>query len=60
MTHVIPVTVTIRSTTGTQAITFERISPEKVQITTEDGATQEYWVADLRKALETEAYGEQP
>lgn len=60
MTHVIPVTVTIRSTTGTQPISFDRISPEKVQITTENGATQEYWVADLRAALENEAYGEQP
>lgn len=52
--------ITVRSTTGTAPIEIERISPEKVQITTEDGATQEYWVADLRKALETEAYGEQP
>ena len=47
---------TIRSTTGTQPITFDRVSPDKVQITTEDGASQEYWLADLRKACQDETY----
>ncbi|MGO4583591.1 hypothetical protein AB4Z38_06850 [Arthrobacter sp. 2RAF6] len=47
---------TIWSTTHTQPITFDRISPDKVQITTADGATQEYWYADLHKACSNESY----
>jgi hypothetical protein len=47
---------TIHSTTGTAPITFDRISPDKVQITTEDGATQEYWYADLHKVCTDESY----
>jgi len=52
---VIPVAVTIWSTTHTQPITFDRISPDKFQITTEDGATQEYWAADIEKVCKTES-----
>lgn len=50
------VTTTIRSTTGTAPIRFDRISPEKIQITTEDGASQEYWAADLYKVCKNESY----
>lgn len=46
--------ITIRSTTGTAPITFDRIAPGLVQITTENGATQIYRVEDVRKALEGE------
>jgi hypothetical protein len=46
----------IWSTTHTAPITFDRISPTEVQITTEDGATQLYRVEDLRRALDNEAY----
>ena len=53
--RVIPVAVTIWSTTHTQPITFDRISPDKFQITTEDGATQEYWAADIEKVCKTES-----
>jgi len=48
------VSTTIWSTTHTAPIVFDRISPEKIQITTEDGATQEYLVADVLKACHTE------
>jgi hypothetical protein len=51
---VIPVSTTIRSTTGTAPLTFDRISPELVQITDEQGATQIYYVADLEKVCRTE------
>lgn len=47
---------TVRSTTGTAPITITRISPDKVFIQFENGAAQEYWVADLRKALEEETH----
>jgi len=47
---------TITSTTNTAPIQFDRISPDLVQITLEDGSTQVYWVADLRQALDSEAY----
>lgn len=47
---------TIHSTTHTAPIRFDRISPDKVQITLEDGSTQEYWATDLRAALDSEAY----
>jgi hypothetical protein len=47
---------TIRSTTGTQPIIFDRIGPDKIQITTEDGASQEYWLADVRRAVTDEIY----
>jgi len=46
---------TIRSTTGTAPLTFDRISPSLVQITNEQGATQIYFVTDVRRALEGEA-----
>jgi len=52
----IPMSTTIRSTTGTAPITFDRISPDKVQITTEDGASQEYWLAEVRTAVNDEIY----
>jgi hypothetical protein len=45
---------TIWSTTRTAPITITRISPDKVFIQTEDGAAQEYWVTDIRAALEGE------
>jgi len=51
---VIPLTTTIRSTTGTQPITFDRVSPSLVMITTEMGASQIYRVADLLAALTNE------
>jgi hypothetical protein len=51
---VIQVSTTIRSTTGTAPLTFDRISPSLVQITDEMGATQIYFVTDVRKALEGE------
>lgn len=46
----------IRSTTGTAPIQFDRVSPELVQITLEDGSSQVYLVSDLRQALDSEAY----
>ena len=46
---------TIWSTTRTAPITITRISPDKVFIQTENGAAQEYWVADIRAAIEGEA-----
>ena len=49
-------TTTIWSTTKTQPITFDRISPTEVQITDERGATQIYAVADLQRVLDNEAY----
>jgi len=49
------VATTIRSTTGTAPLTFDRISPALVQITNEQGATQIYFVTDVRRALEGEA-----
>lgn len=45
-------TVTVKSTTGTQPLTFTRISPALVQITDEHGATQIYRVADILTAVE--------
>lgn len=45
---------TIYSTTGTAPLTFDRISPDKIQITNELGATQEYWAADLHKVCKHE------
>lgn len=47
--------MTIRSTTGTAPITFDRISPELVQITLEDGSTQLYKAADLERVCKTES-----
>lgn len=47
---------TIRSTTGTSPITFDRVSPSLVMITTEMGASQIYRVADVRAALEEETH----
>ena len=47
---------TITSTTNTAPIQFDRISPELVQITLEDGSTQVYRAEDLRRALDQEAY----
>ena len=52
----ITVTATVRSTTGTAPITFDRISPELVMVTLEDGSTQVYRVEDIRKALNNETY----
>lgn len=49
-------TAVVRSTTGTAPISFDRISPELVMVTLEDGSTQVYRVEDLRKALEHETY----
>lgn len=46
--------VTIWSTTHTAPITFDRISPTLVQITTEDGSTQIYNAADIAKVCKTE------
>jgi len=45
---------TIWSTTRTAPITITRISPDKVFIQTENGAAQEYWVEDIRAAIEGE------
>jgi hypothetical protein len=45
------VPVTVRSTTGTQPLTFTRISADRVQITDQFGATQIYWVADILNAV---------
>ena len=50
----IPMTTTIWSTTHTAPLTFDRISPELVQITDEQGATQIYYAADLAKVCRTE------
>lgn len=52
----LPAMFILRSTTGTAPIQFDRISPELVQITLEDGSTQIYRAEDLRQALESEAY----
>lgn len=46
---------TVYSTTHTAPITFDRISPTLIQITTEDGATQVYWAADLEAACKHES-----
>ena len=48
-------TTTIWSTTHTAPLTFDRISPELVQITDEHGATQIYYAADLHKVCVTES-----
>lgn len=48
----INVTVTVRSTTGTQPLHFTRISADRVQITDEQGATQIYRVQDILTAIE--------
>jgi hypothetical protein len=45
------VTITVRSTTGTQPLTFTRISADRVQITDQFGATQIYYVADILEAI---------
>jgi hypothetical protein len=45
---------TIWSTTKTAPLTFDRISPELVQITDEQGATQIYYAADLAKVCKAE------
>jgi len=50
--RVMNVPVTVRSTTGTQPLTFTRISADRVQITNEFGATQIYKVQDILTALE--------
>lgn len=52
----IPVSTTIWSTTHTAPIQFDRISPTLVQITTEDGASQQYRLADLHKVCTDESY----
>lgn len=46
---------TVWSTTHTQPITFDRIGPDKIQITTWDGASQEYFAADLHEACKHES-----
>lgn len=43
--------VTVKSTTGTQPLTFTRISPDKVQIRNEFGAAQDYYVQDILNAI---------
>lgn len=43
--------VTVKSTTGTQPLTFTRINAALVQITDEQGATQIYRVADILNAV---------
>ena len=48
------VTVTVRSTTGTQPLHFTRISADRVQITDEHGATQIYSVTEILEALKDE------
>ena len=48
-------TTTIYSTTGTAPLTFDRISPELIQITDEHGSTQLYHVADLEQVCKTES-----
>jgi hypothetical protein len=45
------VSVTVRSTTGTQPLTFTRISADRVQITDQFGATQIYYVAEILEAV---------
>ena len=45
------VSVTVRSTTGTQPLTFTRISADRVQITNEFGATQIYRLTEILEAL---------
>jgi len=52
--RVTEVSVTVRSTTGTQPLTFTRISADRVQITNELGATQIYRVTDILNALKDE------
>ena len=47
---------TIWSTTHTQPIRFDRIAPDKIQITLEDGSTQEYWAKDVHQACSNESY----
>lgn len=43
---------TVRSTTGTAAITFDRISADQVLIIPEDGSQQVYRVAEILAALD--------
>jgi hypothetical protein len=45
------VSVTVRSTTGTQPLTFTRINASLVQIEDEHGATQIYRVAEILNAV---------
>ena len=52
------VSVTVRSTTGTQPLTFTRISADRVQITNEFGATQIYRVTDILNALQDQGDNE--
>ena len=44
--------VTVYSTTGTQPLTFTRISPDKVQIRDQFGAAQDYYVQDILTAIQ--------
>ena len=46
---------TIWSTTHTAPIQFDRISPDLVQITLEDGSTQIYKAADLERVCRSES-----
>ena len=48
----INVTVTVKSTTGTQPLQFTRINASLVQIEDEHGATQIYRVADILNAIQ--------
>jgi hypothetical protein len=43
---------TVRSTTGTSPIIFDRISADQVLIILEDGSQQIYRVADILAALD--------
>lgn len=45
---------TVRSTTGTAPIIFDRIAPGLIQITLENGSTQVYKQADLEAACKHE------
>ena len=49
--RVTEMSVTVKSTTGTQPLTFTRISPDKVQIRNEFGAAQDYYVQDIINAI---------
>lgn len=44
--------ITVRSTTGTAPIVFDRISADQVLIILEDGSQQIYRVADILAALD--------
>lgn len=46
---------TVRSTTGTQSLTFDRIAPGLIQVTVWDGSTQVYYQADLEAACKHES-----